>query len=384
MVQKLIISFVIFIFFFSCQDKKISNDIVAGKTIEININKDKNFELDTLFLEDISSTGNGFFRFNNDSIYYFDFKFNTVSIYDKNGRFIDRKLGKGSGPNEIASFKYHNFMNGDESVFFGLGYDLSFYSKEFERISKVRLLNFKRRNSNYNEKDFNNIQTYSFNYYNFSNSSNFLFLKNGFFYFPLYISPNVNQVFNGYNGNSDYFIKSKLIGKASLDDGSVVKVFGERSQNVIDKGMIGDLDFVSIYFKDDHIYVGHALDNDIQIYDESEKYLRNLKIDYNVLDKKYLQINSVDESEENWQKIYREQKFYYNIYISGDLIFRSYNKNQEHDGLIIINKDNLVADLAVPKRFSIIGEDELYFYADGLLNEKLDQYGIYKIKKEKL
>ncbi|WP_156810367.1 hypothetical protein [Nitritalea halalkaliphila] len=56
-------------------------------------------------------------------------------------------------------------------------------------------------------------------------------------------------MFNGYNSSSDYFVKSKLVGKASLDDGSVVKVFGKRSQNVIDKGMIGDLDFVSIYFK---------------------------------------------------------------------------------------------------------------------------------------
>ncbi|WP_040671295.1 hypothetical protein [Nitritalea halalkaliphila] len=154
MVQKLISIFVIIVFFFSCQDKKNSDEIVADETIEINLNKGKDFKIDTLFLRDISSTGNGFFRFNNDSIYYFDFKFNTVSIYDKNGRFIDRKLGKGSGPNEIASFKYHNFINGDESVFFGLSYDLSFYSKEFERISIVSLLNFNRRNKNYNEKRF--------------------------------------------------------------------------------------------------------------------------------------------------------------------------------------------------------------------------------------
>lgn len=173
-----------------------------------------------------------------------------------------------------------------------------------------------------------------------------------------------------------------LIGKANVKDGKVLKVFGERSQNVLSKGFVESLDFVTMGFQQDRILVGHAVDNDIQVYDQFENFIETIHLDYDVLNDQYIQIRSVEDSEENWRKLYRDQRFYYHLYVSGELIFRSFNRNLEEDGLIVIKGDKVIADFIVPKRFSIIGEDDEYFYADGLIDEENEKYGVYRFKKE--
>lgn len=362
--------------FVSCSGK-LEKDIKVQDTFKIN----RDLEVELIDFDSITSSSDGFFRFLNDEFYYFDIRFSSVQIYSKDGKFKRSALGKGDGPNEINSFKYHIFKQDGSSLFLATNYQLSQYSPVFSKEKAANQIDFNREKEEYKRAEYLEIGTYAYDFYNFRNSSNLLFLNDDYIYFPLYISPNINKELNGYNGNFDYYEKSLLIGKADINSGKVIKVFGERSQSALAKGFVESLDFVTIAFRDDNILVGHALDNDIQVYDQLDNYLETLTVDYDVLDENYIQIKSYEESEKSWQKVYRDQTFYYHLYVSDELIFRSYNKKSGEDGLIILKGNTIIADVSVPKRFSMIGEDDEFFYADGLIDEENEKYGVYKFKK---
>lgn len=118
----LLILFVVVIAACSSKTEKQSTDDI----LEVQ----SNLEIELIEFDTILSSSDGFFRYLDEEFYYFDVRFSTVQVYSKEGNFKNSSLGKGEGPNEIASFKYHNFGEDGRSIFLATNYQISEYSSK--------------------------------------------------------------------------------------------------------------------------------------------------------------------------------------------------------------------------------------------------------------
>ncbi len=339
-------------------------------------------DIDTLFLSEIPFTEEGFFRIRQDTLIYFDYKYLTASTFNKEGDFIQSHLGRGNGPKEITSFQYHGFNPKGESVFLGLSYDISFFTKNWEKAQLTQYLDWKRENKTYQESDLDQIGMYSFNFPNDPYSSKYLPVNSkDEFYMSLWISPGVSQTFHSYEGNIEYFKKSKAIGLADVKTGKVLKVFGNKPTQYLDFKTTPLFDFFNYDLRNDSLFVAFAVTDLIQVYDANQELAYEFGVKGTDMNQNYEGVSDIETAEKIWRKEFQSKGFYYHLYASEDgKVFRSYTKNDSLGGLQIYDGKQLIADVTVPKRFSIIGKIGDFYYADGLISEESDQLGIYRFK----
>lgn len=364
-----------------CSDKK-SERTALKKHSEVSIQYD-NLDIDLMYLEVPAFSGQGFFRTKGDTLLFFDLLFHTVSSFDSNGEFVYRKLGKGSGPGEIASFKHHGFTEENNSVFFGVSYDISNYDENWIRYDRVKFLDWSRDRNSYNSSDKEKIGTYSYNFINgFYDNKSIAINSNDEFYLSLWISPGVNPDFHGYNGNINYYKDSYAIGLADSESGKVKKVFGYKPDVFVEEAFIPTFDFFTYDLKNDSLFVSYAPYDYIQVYDQNQELSYEFGVPGKNMDKDYPNVTDIQTSERVWRESYLTKGYYYGIFVDekSGLTFRSYTKNTNSGGLQIYKGKRLIADLTVPKRFNVLGKIGEYYYADGLLDETEEILGIYKFK----
>lgn len=369
------------LFFFSaCQ-----NDHVERKEFSVYSEKSRDarsIRIDTLTLKDPSFTERGYFRIHEGSILFFDYSLLTVSQFNTQGEFIERYLGRGGGPGEIESFQYHGFMPDGRSVFLGTSYDLSIYSKDWSRSQGTEYMDWGRTKGRYTKADIDLTGTYSFNFTNGLYDSKHLSVNSKEeFYMSLWISPGVNPSFHGYDGNTNYFKNSRAIGLANAISGEVLKVFGNKPSQYQEYETTPIFDFFNYDLKDDSLFVAFAAADLMQVYTPNQELAYEFGVAGTDMNKDYEGVRDIETSEKIWRKEYSEKGYYYHVYVSDeDLLFRSYTKNDSLGGLQVYKGVTLVGDFTVPKRFSVLGKIDDYYYADGYIDEESDQLGIYRFR----
>jgi hypothetical protein len=367
-------------FFFGCDNSQLDTEMVAVYS-ERSANP-KSLEMDTLLLNPLSFTEQGYFRVRKDSILFFDYLFLTVSEFNSEGEFVERYLGAGNGPDEIASFQYQGFMPDGKSMFLGTSYDVSIYSENWTRTQLVKFLDWGRTKNRFTKADINGTETYSFNFTNGFYDSKYLPINSkGEFYMSLWISPGINPSFHGYDGNTDYFKESYAIGLANANTGKVTKVFGKKPSQYQDYEITPLFDFLNYDLRNDSLYVTFAVADLIQVYSPSQKLMYEFGVAGTDMNKNYEEVTDIETSEKVWQQEYLEKGYYYHVFASDDnRVFRSYTKDGSRGGLQVYEGKVLVGDYVVPKRFSVIGRIGDYYYADGYMSEESDELGIYRFK----
>ena len=113
--------------------------ITSNKRIEI-----KKLQFDTIRLDRIESSYLGSIKIVGDSIYFIDKRFCWVFTFDKNGKYLNRYLGRGEGPYELNTSKISAFekLNNGDLLFVNPSnkcfvYDDVFKIKKVYRMSKV-------------------------------------------------------------------------------------------------------------------------------------------------------------------------------------------------------------------------------------------------------
>ena len=373
---------VAFFVLFSCNNqpsKQTETLVVENKKISI-----ESISIDTIALSPPAFSGNGYFRMKKDTIYFFDLIFLTVSAFDRQGDFLYRGLGKGSGPKEIASFNNHGFMPNGNSFFLGTSYDLSYYTENWERYDRVKFIDWSRSKNQYGSRDVDKIGTYSFEFVNSPYHNKWLPINsNNQAYLSLWISPSVNPTFNSINGNLSYYKNAHSIGLLDISTGKVLKVFGNKPNEYVTYAFIPILEFMNYDLMNDSLIVSHAIGDQISIYDTNQNLVSKFGVEGKDMNRDYPNITSPEEHEKQWFNVYSNYGYYYSIFYShqNQLIFRSYTKDIDNGGLQIYDTNyQLIGDLSVPKRFNIIGFDGEYYYADGLLNEAEDKLAFFKFK----
>lgn len=352
--------------------------------------------LDSISLDLPSVSYQGFFQMPKDTLYYFDKIFATVSLFTPEGKYIDTHLGMGESPQEIEGFSEHIWLA--KQHFFIIPGDFLYYIY----------------NTNWHKVHRQAVNTDA--YWRFENKSLNTILKEKdkpTIYVPNIIAPKFlylgdNQIlmsvgsyyenFNPLTTPQPYFENMKNFGIFDIQTNKIIKVFGAKSPMYSKYTAPGAHDASYIDYQQGQLYSNSEPDSLIYVYDS------NFEPQYAFGRKAQFPMNLNYQAMEDWndKKIFdraRVQEGYYadiRYFPEEDLLFRAYTtganipEEEVIDGfqaylqnpryLQIYHKNTLIADLAVPKRFKILGKHKGYFYADGILDEQGERAGIYRFK----
>ena len=340
-------------------------------------------DIELVNLNPRSFSGNGFFRVSDSAIFFFDVIFNTVTTFDKKGNYLETRLGKGDGPNEIPMpFVWHNFVPGGvggRSIFLGRSGDLHYFDRDFARLNDHA---FAWRNKKQFYKSYNalDIGMYGMDIVLTAFDANWLAMDSDQnIFIPLRILDSNSPKFNYFT--KTYYEESFTVGVIDGETGNVEKGFGQWPSEYLHK-MLPKYDNKYIGIKHDTIYVSYNASPDIQVYSPYPelKMLRVFGKEGVDIDTNYPNI----VSREGLRKYRSDQGYYSHIYCDEDsyLTFRSYVKGKDHEssGIQIYQGITLIGDVVTPKRFNVIGKIGDYYYADGLLDEENNELKLFKFK----
>ena len=322
--------------------------------------------LDTLTLDAIASSYVGDLKISLDTIYFIDSKFCWVFSFDKDGRFLERKLGQGRGPNEISTGNIDGSarLNDGNWIFMGSGNDCHIFNAKMQR-QKAFTIN----KGPDSLLSYSNPMVYTLFYSN-------LIMKNfeENLYYNVYTEA---PTLNFFENAAGYFRESKIITALDMQTGRVKSMLGgypalyaQNSTSLrLFNGVHFDIDNAGNFF------VSYEADSLIYCYDKS--YAIQYAFGYKG------RAMSTDHPQLSFEDFLRKsdserKKYGYNtgICVVDDLgvLFRTYRRNSEdlNDGMQIYRQTTLIGDVDVPKNFKVLGYIAPYVYASFGIDEDLE------------
>lgn len=344
-----------------------------------------NLELDSIVVNNISSSYIGFTRIFGDSIYFMDQRFSWLFAMDKNGKGIKRHLGLGGAPTEINTAEILDICQLANGNFFIIGpsWDTHIYKPNWTSLRRKQVLNWQV-DKQQRKPDPNVIRTTG-TFYTIAYETPILrhrALKNN----VLVPIESAHQQFSPYFDRSTY---SKLHIFATIDTktntpqnvmGNISPWFKNAPEGY------AHLAYFTYDVSDTELFVNFMPDSIIYVFDHNMKPIRafgyagsNMDTDYRVIPTKPLR-----ELRKNGI-IERQTRGYYQsiVYVAKTgTLFRSYQKGAHSttNGLQIYRNDVLIADIDVPKGFTIEGYIEPYYYSSSFSDGTNEELKIYRFK----
>jgi len=362
---------------------KYESYFATDKFSEVNI---KNFEinLDTIKLEKMESSYLGAIDYLDTIIAFVDYRFCWVYLFDLNGKLIEKKLGRGRGPNELnmQAIDGFCFLDNGNRVFLGSSNDIHIHDKNWKRV-KDASINWKGRFKMGSGKVIKNPSPdepgiYSLDYENLKLQS-----IDNTLYMPIYSEhPN----FNGFTG-FDYYKKGNILAELNLKTLEVERLFGRRTPELLKyKYLMHHSTFNFDIDKKNNFYIAHEIDPLIYVYNKEFKVQYAFGVAGKDMDTDYQELGTKDLKK--FRQLYfkdRPQRGYYTgikAFMDQGLVFRSYKKNgsAKNDGLQIYKDKILIKDIEVPKNFKVKKYIPPYFYSTGLIDEEKEEVKIIRFK----
>ncbi len=334
-------------------------------------------KLDTVDFETINSSFSGQLQINNGLLYFIDSRFCWVFVFDPNGHLLYRELGQGRGPNEVPvkSIDAFSFLPDGQKIILGSTSDYYLIDKNWEIDSKNRF------NITYNNTNRENPEepaTYTFDYEN-------LFIRSdskGHIYIPIY---GESKLFNPFSRR--YYTEGRILLKVDYRNNKIKEVVGRRSPRYLDYKYLGHHAFFHYDIdSNDNFYVSHEIDSLIYVYNHSFKPLKALGFKGKNMNTDYKELATLDAKQ--FRNLYfndKPKRGYYTwikYFDEKNLLFRSYKTNPDTscDGLQIYRNNTLIADVAVPKNFNVIGYIKPYFYSNAQIDEMNEIIKVYRFE----
>lgn len=343
----------------------------------------KTFSLDTLKVSDIETSYVGQFSIFDDTIYFVDERFAYVFLFDKDGNLIEKRIGKGAGPNEVLdmsggiisenSFISYNDKNSNIDVF-----DKNFNKKRNSRMDWQIKRSY--------EEVFNNPIPEIADSYEFDYGIPNILKKWDKNHVSIAITAS-HPKFNGYFDTDLYYNYARALALVNIHTGKVEKLIGRRSPVYLSQKNIPNFDHFNYDTSEDidEVYLNFWADKDIYIYSKKEDKVmgrfgqegRNMKTNYR-------KTNSYEIAEDNLLEdmdLYGRYT-YLKFFSENQMVMRGYYKgdSSDTDGLQIYKNYQLIADLDVPKGLQVIGNIDGDFYATSPQDLDTEYLLLYKIK----
>lgn len=382
MKRKIIYIIVLSIFIFTCTNRNKEGSLFptvnkSGRIVSIDT-----LILDTINLEKIQYSLDGFLQIYSNNLSLIDKRFGWIYNFDITGKLISRNLGQGRGPGEIDAgyIEGHTVLKNGDHVFIGSSWDVHILDKDWDYIKRFTMdwhSSTPNIESNTNPDPLDPI-VYTLDYGNFKLLSDSK--KNA--YIQIYSE---HPYFNGMVSKS-YYENGRILLKLDLLKGDVSGLLGRRSPEYLKYEFLPQHATFSFDIdSNDNFYISHEIDSLIYVYDHEFKPLYSFGYRGKDMNTNYSEISSFNVKE--FRRLYFEDKpkrgYYKDITIfedPGNLLFRNYSKGSqsEFDGLQIYRNNTLIGDVNVPKGFKVVGYISPYFYSDVFIDEDLNKLSVLR------
>lgn len=366
--------------FVSCSGRQTKNFEIQSTRAQYLIDT---LDIKTVLLDSIPSSYVGDFAIKNNRLFFVDRLTGKLFPFNKEGKAGQSQLGFGESPYEINSSYIDGFLLGERSsVFIGSNFDIHIFDNQWNRQDEG-VIDWKWGTSSINEVEIPDPEEralYTFDYENLK-----LVEKKDFVYAPVYSE---HHNFNPFTTHR-FYRESYIIAEISLQTFEVTKLMGKRSKRYLDYKFLGHHAFFDFESAENGFYISHEIDSLIYFMDEDGEMLYAFGREGKQMDKSYKEVDISDlRNKEEVAKV--REAFVFNRPLKGcysgiwfcqneDLLFRSYTRggDADLDGLQIYRKEQLVADVSVPKGFRILGSLDGDFIAIPAREEEDKQLLIY-------
>ena len=336
--------------------------------------------LDSFFLKGIYTSGIGNVVLNHDKLLFVDKVFCSVFQFTLDGEFLESKLDKGRGPDQVSGINEFTVLS---SGYFIMDESWGIYTLDSNWIKKeVNRVNFKTKKELSDLK--NNPQPSDRGIYEVEYLKNIIRpLDEKRVLFPVTVEhPSLNGFFAGCE---EYYNNCAILGILNVENGEVEQLIGKRSPVFLEQKYIPNFNRISYDINGKDIIISYEPDSALYIYNIIEGYKYKFGNRGRDMNTNYRRTTSFEASEDNLHDDRLEFGYYTFVeYIEQtQLLFRGYQKGEsQNDGLQIYKDKTLIADIDVPKGFKIIGYSNNYYFAQGLIDEINEIIPMYKFKIE--
>jgi hypothetical protein len=365
--------------------KKRDNDAVlypepANNSMDI---KYSGVLVDTIILNDegVETSLDGVSGINSDKDYYFiDKRECWYNVFDLDGNFKKRSIGKGPGPKEIIG-RFATCCILDDSSLFIMGFQNDFYvyDKNFDKKNLFTLP--------YSPVDRNTVSDMTTDWRAYSPRWSDLICRNfkNKAYMNIYSE---NPDFNYFSTPDEYLKKSNHIWEVDIESKQAGKLYATGYPPIYHTNRH---DYAGLSFtinfdidKKGNFYVSYEADPLIYKYDNDYKPLYSFGYAGKNMDiklKKITDFPACGQYEMNEKK--GDAYYDWVEYIDEtELLFRSYKKgsHDNFDGLQIYSDTKLLADISVPKGLRVAGYVAPYYYSQVVVDEEKEIMKVYRFK----
>lgn len=339
---------------------------------------------DTILLNHPNSSYVGRFGMSGDSIYFADGMYATLATFDKKGNLRNMFLGKGEGPREVRNI--HNLSIEKDYNYIFENWNVHVFNKQWNKV-KVFTMNWNYKRpleevKNNPKAHYNEI--YEVKYF----GNQYAQIGPGRFLFNI---ESTHPKFNGYMQKyaKQYYEEAKIFGVLNVHTNKVEMLAGNYPHYYTQHYPLPIFANWHYDFKNDSIYLNFESEEKIYVMDKNFRKVRSFGIPpQQPLNNAY----TFTKSPEEYDKIVKDERkargIYASVYFSKDrnTLFRTvYLGEGENAGamnyvLQVYENNDLVGEHALPFDCKIIGEDDEYLYAEGLLDETASKMSVYRIK----
>ncbi|MCH8550235.1 MAG: hypothetical protein LAT80_15300 [Balneolaceae bacterium] len=341
-------------------------NVAAESTSDILFNS---VEIDTLVLEDVSSSLEGKIFINNNELHFFDYRFGWLYTFDENGNMINRELGIGNGPSELpaGNIAFHTQTKDNGHIFIGTSFDFYTFDTQLERTYTGRI-NWKQDRpldylaSNPTPEDQRSYDlAYGVTEIKSYGETVYLPLMGAF--------PGDSE----FNFSTDLFAEeARILALMNKKTGEVTEITGRYPPEF--RNNSASRSFPLFFFDisgEDELTFTFATDSLIHVFTKDFEHKSSYGFAGRQMNKNYeiIPANLAHNALGEWMMDQMEEKDIYTsvVYIEETgLVFRSYvlNASDTYDGMQIYRDNVLIGDVFVPKGMRIAGYKAPWYYGN--------------------
>jgi hypothetical protein len=349
-------------------------DIPTKVEIDLKITQ---ITLDTVRVNHENNSGVGSYLLYKDTLVFVDELYSTLYLFDENFNEIDRRFGRGDGPDEVSG-RIVGFTVKEGRLFaLGPSYDYYILDIGLGEVMQKGSLSFDSESLNNASEVMNNprpeyMEIYEVDYPGLQ----IVFLNDEEVLLNITTS---HPLFNAFS-HREFYDSGRVLAVLDISSGKLSGIYGRMSPIYQSWKFLPYLSSVKLDGNDENgFYLGFEADPLIYYFSAPDelKYAfgkvgKRMKVDYEQV-----------VGTENYVQYYKELRPKYGFFTfiyhlpELNLLFRGYQRgeSENEDGLQIYQGEVLIGDVDVPKGFNLIGYRNSKFYGeikseDGLSSEE--------------
>lgn len=307
----------------------------------------------------------GNFWIMNDTLCFSDQYYGLVYKIRTDGTIVDQQVGRGKGPNEVISFDYSIPFNDNYLLVASSNSSIYTFSNGGQKISETRI-DWKVSRAEASEI-IHNPNPADRKGYEFDFGIEGIVQPWDEKRIAVGLTSSLDK-FNGYFNTKLYYSYSRILAIIDSGSGKIDKIIGRRSPVYLQHTNIPNFDHFCFSVQKDQVLVNFWPDPKIYVIDKNkDRVLYSFGVPGINMDTNYPRTTTYEEAE--MQRVNDQQSYghYHQLKfdVATGLLFRGYTRgaNSSNDGLQIYKDKILMADIAVPKGFKVIGSIDHKFYA---------------------